>query len=1492
MKYTKGILLPALLGLASLGAAKKDEPLVAEQAFESELVNIFYFDDSDVALAAELDSLDVWRSADAGKTWKKQEDMKTLGIEKSPFDNNVAVVLGDKTHWITYDQGEKWTKFETEYPPSLGQPLSFHASDNKKILYHTIEDCFLAPCLGQSLYTTDGFKSKPKAFINDRKMCMWAKSSELLLKDTDKMDDRIMCITRGKYSLRQKDFRLLISDNYFDTEDEPVMSSGRTVQGMTNMASVKGHFVVAAKSDHSNELALYVTDDTKTWHHAEFDGGKLEEDAYTILESTNYSIQVDVVTSKYAVTGSLYTSNSNGTYFTKNIENTNRNDRGYVDFEKISNIQGIVIVNTVQNAEEAVRPTVDKKLKSQISFDDGRTFEPLKVKGKDDNLHLHSVTNLHNSGRVFSSPAPGIVMGVGNTGDYLRKYTDGDLWVSDDAGLTWELALSEAQKYEFGDQGAVLVAVYDEGDTDTIMYSLKHGRKDTWKEIKLGYKIRARELTTVPDSTSLKFMLYAVKSERGDKKHMIIHLDFSEMHERKCEDKDFEEWAARRDENGDAMCVMGHKQIFRRRKWDADCFVSEEFKDPLPKFEPCDCDEVRDYECDYNFVPNGKQGKDKKCEPSPSLKLPDGACQGDAKTYKGPSGWRKIPGNQCKGSTDREKETEHSCDDKPNTPPNNNEITHEITKFKGSNFKEYYYLEGSSQDVDNAKKDETVVMLTSENEAYHSHDHGKKWQKSTSDNIVAIYPHQYNNDYVYWLTATQKVFYSTNRALDTIHDFEAPQMPNVQGAQIMQFHPKQSDWLIWVGGEKCEKTTGGECHTVASVSQNGGLKGSWEPLLAYVKKCAFVWREAGRHVEEKEVFCEQHINEAMNAGVELLSSEDFFKTKDIKFKSVVEFATMSEFIIVATKGDDGKSLNLQASLDAKTFAEAKFPPKFEVDHQTAYTVLDSSTHSVFLHVTVNGVRDREYGSIIKSNSNGTSYVMSLTHVNRNTAGYVDFEKMQGIEGVALANIVTNVEDVEKSGAGKNKQTRITHNDGADWEPLQAPKVDSEGKSYGCDVSNKEKCGLHLHGYTERADARETFSSPTAVGIFMGVGNVGDKLTTMGEASTFITTDGGLSWKEAKKGSYAWEFGDQGSVIVLVRRGKDTDHLFYTLDMGETWNQYKFSNHAIRVNALTTVPSDTSLKFLIWGKDGSELVAINVDFSGLDQFKKKCDLNENDPTAGDYDLWTPQHPMKQEEPDCLFGHVAQYHRKRATAQCYNGQRIDLLHSIARNCSCTRLDFECDYNYERLPGGECRKIPGLPDPEGSAVCAKGATEYWDITGYRKIPISTCSGGREMEQTSAVHPCPGFEDEFERKHGVSGFVIFLAVVLPFAAAAGIGYYAWRHWDGKFGRIRLGESGGYTRTGGAFDSDAPWIKYPVAAIAGVVAVVAAIPLLVGSLWRMVSGGRGGGGAGGGVGGLFGGGGGRRYTSRSSFARGRGDYAVVDPDEGELLGEDSEDEV
>jgi len=151
MKYLKGILLPALLALAPFAAAK-DEPAIKTTEFSGELVNIFYFDDSDVAVLAELETSKVFRSEDAGKTWSEQKDpnLRTIGIVKSPFDSQVAVALGEQTHWITYNRGEKWDEFQTDLPPSLtGMPISFHAKDNKKLLFHTIEDCFLTPCLGQ-----------------------------------------------------------------------------------------------------------------------------------------------------------------------------------------------------------------------------------------------------------------------------------------------------------------------------------------------------------------------------------------------------------------------------------------------------------------------------------------------------------------------------------------------------------------------------------------------------------------------------------------------------------------------------------------------------------------------------------------------------------------------------------------------------------------------------------------------------------------------------------------------------------------------------------------------------------------------------------------------------------------------------------------------------------------------------------------------------------------------------------------------------------------------------------------------------------------------------------------------------------------------------------------------------------------------------------------------------------------------------------------------
>ena len=1285
LKYSRRLALLQLLLLQLLwldpAVAKKDKPEISSHKLDNAPSNFFYFDDSNTILLHDREGGVVHRSEDAGKTWDKVdiEDGKAWDLWRHPHDNKKAYIMGkSSTHWHTNDQGKTWQDFEIpKARPSLFRaPLAFHAKDSDKVLIHG-EVCKiggLIDCKETTFYTKDGFKEVGILRENTRG-CVFAHSTlEFDTGDEDRNNDRVVCVTTGRISFDRRQHRLAVSDNYFEDEHEPLLEGDRTVQGIINIAVVKGYLVAAARAPNTDELAMYVTDDASTWHRAIFPSdSRLKEDAYTILESTSYSIQVDVMTVEPPnPMGILFTSNSNGTYFTKNEAHTNRNMNGIVDFEKVQGIQGIVLVNIVDNFKDVEESfgREEKRLKSQISFNDGRDFHDLTADKK--SLHLHSVTEMNNIGRVFSSPAPGLVMGVGNTGDYLKPYEEGDLYVSDDAGLTWRLALEEAHKYEFGDQGSILVAIYDEGPTDVLQYSLNHGKK--WHKVDLPEeKIRAKALTTTPDSTSMKFFLWGSKGGGSKIEHWVFSIDFEDMHEDKCSDKDFEEWTARVDEDGKPTCVMGREQFYRRRKPDVDCFIREKkFKEIEPEFKTCECTE-EDFECDYNFI-RSKEGKE--CVRDGPLPDPKGVCKNGAKKYKASSGYRKIPGNGCKGGVDLEEEKERDCEDTLK-PPVSGEINTEKTAFPAKSFRGYFYLERAESSSESSKvgKDETVVMRTDKSDVYMSRDHGKTWdQILKGEEIKDIYPNPHFNDVCYFVTTSNVVHYTINRG-DTFGKFKAPAEPTRdRDLAALRFHADYKDWLIWTGAVDCDKK--GNCHNDAWYSTDRG--GEWKYLRRFVRKCEFI-KEAGRGDKEKLVYCEQFKDEKLDGPLELQSSDNWFADQKTHFNSIVDFATMSEFIIVATKDQsDGDSLKVDASVDGQTFADALFPSNFNVPIQKAYTVLDSHTHAVFMHVTVGNHKDAEYGSIIKSNSNGTSYVLSLDSVNRNTPGYVDFEKMLGLEGVALVNVVANVEEAEK-GSGKKLKTMITHNDGAEWSLVKAPQNDPEGKAYECNTGDLADCSLHLHGYTERRDPRDVFSSPSAVGLMMAVGNVGEYLTTKSEktSDTFITRDGGIEWHAVMKGNYMWEYGDQGSIIVIVRDTVSTDEILYSLDEGQTWTPYKFSSKKVHVAIISTVPSDNSLNFLLWGQEedsDSEIVTFNLDFTQIKERQKQCYLNEDnleDPES-DYYIWQPKHPLS--DNNCLFGHVAQYHRKMTDRDCYNGRSIQHLHDIARNCECTRADFE--------------------------------------------------------------------------------------------------------------------------------------------------------------------------------------------------------------------------
>ena len=169
---------------------------------------------------------------------------------------------------------------------------------------------------------------------------------------------------------------------------------------------------------------------------------------------------------------------------------------------------------------------------------------------------------------------------------------------------------------------------------------------------------------------------------------------------------------------------------------------------------------------------------------------------------------------------------------------------------------------------------------------------------------------------------------------------------------------------------------------------------------------------------------------------------------------------------------------------------------------------------------------------------------------------------------------------------------------------------------------------------------------------MAVGNVGEKLAPYVESDTFLSRDAGFTWEEVHKEAHLWEFGDSGSILVMINDEQPTDHVLFTTDEGLNWREYKFTNEKIRVRSIVTVPSDTSRRFILFGSYARSpaSVAVHLDFTALTSLHCAClasfshgsgcidqfmsgKLDIEDPGHDDFELWSPSEERAER---CLFG----------------------------------------------------------------------------------------------------------------------------------------------------------------------------------------------------------------------------------------------------------------
>ena len=201
------------------------------------------------------------------------------------------------------------------------------------------------------------------------------------------------------------------------------------------------------------------------------------------------------------------------------------------------------------------------------------------------------------------------------------------------------------------------------------------------------------------------------------------------------------------------------------------------------------------------------------------------------------------------------------------------------------------------------KQSTTILVRLADASVWQSSNEGYTWDRLYPDEtFLVFYHHTFTPDRAYLITNTGKFFYTTDTGRSWNHQ-NAPKPPNSFGAQVLHFHPENSDWIIWTGDEGC--TGGGNnCHAEAHFSRDNGRK--WTLVETYVRNCAWA-RDKGLLVDASQILCESYRDKTGSQRffqmgtnpLELVGGSNFFTKKFKIFDEIVGFTKFSEYLIVA-----------------------------------------------------------------------------------------------------------------------------------------------------------------------------------------------------------------------------------------------------------------------------------------------------------------------------------------------------------------------------------------------------------------------------------------------------------------------------------------------------------------------------------------------------------------------------------------------------------------
>jgi len=671
------VALPLLLyGCCSSTAAL---PAITEFTFRADIARAELAGDEDPALLVLTTEGALFVSSESDRSFK-QSVLDCPSSYAPPrdfvvngYDHDVVVVLGGKCSWVSDSSGDVWRAFELPAPPSRGPKWGVAVHE---VMFHPYNsDAFIATsrsdaCSRGAKGRGDEGECMTTAFVTrDLGTSFKVLRTHIGQIDWDSArDDGVKADSILAVVSRKRPHQAVIDDDDDDAFDVVQTADDfwthRVLLPHATAFFVRESFVFAAQARWRRGGGGRKADDIELMVRSpelgrEFVSArlpfKISQRQFSVLDTRFGHVFIHV---RHGASpfGSVYSSDATGANYSLSLPYALLDAKARVDFAVVQGLEGAFVANIVSNADAVdgagAGATPPVQLRTMLTVDQGREWTPLRAPSRacagTCSLHLAGVTSV--KGRVYSSEAaPGLVLAVGNEGDYLfDMHTGTNTYLSRDGGQSWELARAGSRVYELGNHGNIIVAADDVAATTRLEYTLDQGLN--WTAVDFAKTpVRVHDIVA-PAGETVLYLLGSRESSFG-RGGAVWTLDFSKEHARACEGtevgqlggdvSDFEAWAP---SNG--RCVMGRKMEVVRRKRDAACFTDIDEGDTTELRFDCPCT-AADYECSVGYVRDhdGVCVRDAAVDLNYTLAQPRFCPVGTS--FDVSRGYRKLAGDSC-----------------------------------------------------------------------------------------------------------------------------------------------------------------------------------------------------------------------------------------------------------------------------------------------------------------------------------------------------------------------------------------------------------------------------------------------------------------------------------------------------------------------------------------------------------------------------------------------------------------------------------------------------------------------------------------------------------------------------------------------------------------------------------------------------------------------------------------------------------------------------